>query len=86
VVQWFFPRFEIASGGVETGSTSEWHFWNVDPTCSPHAQIDLTWQQFRQGSVTKQFTLLDRNALGDSRLTLQRCHLLLERVLLRLAQ
>ena len=81
VVQWFFARFEIASGEVDTGSTLEWHFWNIDPTCNPPVHVDLTWQQFRPGSKVNQFKILDRHALGDSPPTIERCQLLLKRVL-----
>ena len=86
VVQWFFPDFEIASGQVDTGSTLECHFWNIDPACNPPMHVDLTWQQFGQGSAVKQFKILDRNALGDSPPTIERCKLLLERVLIHLGQ
>ena len=86
VVQWFFPDLEIASGDVDTGSALEWHFWNVDPGCDPPTHVDLTWQQFAEGSKVKQFKILDRNALGDSPPTIERCRLLLERVLIQLAR
>jgi hypothetical protein len=85
VVQWFFPRFEIAAGEVDTGSTLEWHFWNIDPASDPPMQIDLTWEQFSPGSAVKGFKILDRLALGDSPPTIKRCRLLLERVLIQLA-
>ena len=84
VVQWFFPRFEIASGEVDTGAAREWHFWNVDPARNPPEKVDLTWRQFPQGSAVTRFTILVRNSLGDSPPTLQRCQLLLDRVLLHL--
>lgn len=86
VVQWFFPQFEIASGEVDTGPTLECHFWNIDPACNPPVHVDLTWQQFSQGSAMKKFTILDRDSLGDSPPTIERCQLLLERVLIQLAQ
>jgi len=86
VVQWFFPHFEIAAGEVDTGSTLECHFWNIDPRCNPPMHVDLTWQQFEQGSKVIQFEILDRRALGDSPPTIERCRLLLERVLIQLAQ
>ncbi|HEY0147537.1 MAG TPA: hypothetical protein VGB70_00890 [Allosphingosinicella sp.] len=85
VVQWFFPRFEIASGQVDTGAALEWHFWNVDPSRDPPEALDLTWRQFPEGSAVTRFTILARGALGDSPLTLQRCQLLLDRVLVHLA-
>jgi hypothetical protein len=81
VVQWFFPRFEIASGLVECGSLLEAHFWNIDPASDPAEHVDLTWQQFAAGSKVAHFTILDRNALNDSPPTIARCQLLLERVL-----
>ncbi len=86
VVQWFFPQFEIASGQVDTGSSLECHFWNIDPTCSPAVHVDLTWQQFVAGSAVRRFGILDREALGDSPPTIKRCRLLLERVLIHLSQ
>ena len=81
VVQWFFPQLEIASGDVDTGSTLEAHFWNVDVAANPVQHIDLTWTQFAAGSKVTRFRLLDRNALNDSPPTVMRCRLLLERVL-----
>jgi hypothetical protein len=86
VVQWFFPRFEIASDQVDTASALECHFWNIDPACDPPMHVDLTWQQFDKGSAVKQFKILDRHALGDSPPTIERCELLLERVLVHLGQ
>ena len=86
VVQWFFPRFEIASGQVDTGPTLESHFWNIDPACEPTVHVDLTWQQFGEGSAVKQFEILDRNALGDTAPTIKRCQLLLKRVLNQLGR
>jgi hypothetical protein len=86
VVQWFLPRFDIASGQVDTGSSLECHFWNIDPDCNPPTHVDLTWQQFGKGAAVKQFKILDRHALGDSPPTIERCQLLLERVLVQLAQ
>jgi len=86
VVQWFFPRLEIALGEVDTGSSLEWHFWNIDPESDPVRHVDLTWQQFSPGSRVKQFKILDRHMLGDSPPTIKRCQLLLERVLARLAR
>jgi hypothetical protein len=83
VVQWFFPHLEIASGAVDTGSGLEAHFWNIDPA-EPSSPIDLTWQQFADGSRIMSFEILDRHALNDSPQTLLRCRLLLARVLRRL--
>jgi hypothetical protein len=85
VVQWFFPDFEIAVGEVDTGSSRECHFWNVDPAGDPPLHVDLSWQQFAPGSTVTTFKLLDRHALGDSPLTVERCRLLLRRVLAHLA-
>jgi hypothetical protein len=86
VVQWFFPEFEIAYGEVDTGRAIEAHFWNVDPTEDPAVHVDFTWQQFPPGSFVRQFRLLDRTALGDSEPTVERCRLLLQGVLDRLAE
>jgi hypothetical protein len=86
VVQWFFPRLEIALGEVDTGSALEAHFWNIDPTSHPAKHVDLTWEQFAHGSKVTRFTILDRHAFNDSPPTLVRCQLLLGRVLTRLNQ
>jgi hypothetical protein len=86
VVQWFFPNLEIASGEVDTGSALEAHFWNIDPASVPVKHIDLTWQQFAEGSKVVRFQILDRHALGDSPPTVARCQLLLERVLMKLKE
>jgi hypothetical protein len=48
--------------------------------------IDLTWQQFPPGSVVRHFKLLDRHCLEDSPPTVERCALLLRRVLAHLAE
>ena len=84
VVQLFFPELEIASGEVDTGSALEDHFWNVDPAASPVRHVDLTWQQFPEGTKISRFEILDRHRLDDSAPTIARCRLLLQRVLLRL--
>jgi hypothetical protein len=84
VVQCFFPKLEIASGEVDTGSALEAHFWNVDPASDPPEHIDFTWQQFAEDSKVVRFDILDRNALDDSLPTIGRCELLLERVLIKL--
>ncbi len=84
VVQWFFPNFEIASGEVDTGSAVEAHFWNIDPASNPVRHVDLTWQQFPEGSKVARFRVLDRHSLHDSPPTIVRCQLLLERVLMRI--
>lgn len=84
VVQWFFPKLEIASGEVDTGSALEAHFWNIDPASTRSRHVDLTWQQFARGSKVVRFKILDRHALDDSRPTTRRCRILLRRVLIRL--
>jgi hypothetical protein len=86
VVQWFFPKLEIACGEVETGPALETHFWNIDLECSPARHVDLTWQQFSEGSKVVRFQILDRHALNDSPPTVARCELLLERVLRKLEE
>jgi hypothetical protein len=83
VVQWFFPRFEIASGEVDTGSAVEAHFWNMAGGPEPE-RVDFTWQQFPRGSHVVRCTVLDRHQLGDSAPTVLRCQLLLQRVCQRL--
>jgi hypothetical protein len=80
VVQFFYPETEIACGEVWTGATSECHFWNVRGSGPQAEWIDLSWQQFPPGSVVRDFKLLDRHRLGDSPPTVERCALLLRRV------
>ena len=84
VVQWFFPETEIACGDVETGSGVECHFWNVRADGDGVEHIDLSWKQFPPGSTVISYRLLDRESLGDSPPTIERCALLLERVRARL--
>ncbi len=84
VVQWFYPEFEIACGDVWTGSGTECHFWNVHGLGDGMTRIDLTWKQFPQDSIVQKFKVLDRTTLGDSPATVERCALLLRRVLLEL--
>ena len=86
MVQWFFPNLEIASGQVDTGSALEAHFWNIDPAFNPARHVDLTWQQFAEGSKVTCFKILGRDALNDSPRTIARCELLLERVLGKLSE
>jgi Phytanoyl-CoA dioxygenase (PhyH) len=85
VVQWFFPELEIASGEVWTGASTEDHFWNVRTGGDAIEHIDLSWRQFPPGSSVRKFKVLDRHALGDSPATVERCALLLQRVLVNLA-
>jgi hypothetical protein len=86
VVQWFFPHLEIVSGEVDTGSSLEAHFWNIDPACEPAEHVDFTWHQFPAGAKVTRFSILDRHALNDSAPTILRCRLLLGRVLRQLEQ
>jgi hypothetical protein len=85
VVQYFYPDTEIACGDVWTGSGTECHFWNVRGSGDETEWIDLSWRQFPAGSVVRRFKLLDRRLLGDSPPTVERCALLLRRVLAHLA-
>jgi len=85
VVQFFYPEFEIARGDVWTGSGTECHFWNHRGSGNEAERVDLSWKQFPPGSVVQRFELLDRRLLGDSPRTLERCSLLLRRVLAHLA-
>lgn len=84
VVQSFFPRFEIARGRVDTGSSLEPHYWNVDPQAAPPEHVDLTWSQFHSASKVVDYKLLNRYALGDSQPTMLRCEMLLQRVVAHL--
>ena len=85
VVQSFFPRFEIARGRVDTVSSIETHYWNLDPQAAPPEHVDLTWSQFPCASRVVDYELLDRYALGDSPPTVLRCALLLRRVVAHLS-
>jgi len=85
VVQWFYPEVEIACGDVWTGSSTERHFWNIRGSGDDAEWIDLSWTQFPPGSIVQKYEVLDRNSLGDSRATVERCALLLRRVLAHLA-
>lgn len=85
VVQWFYPEYEIAKGEVWTGSTLEEHYWNVRRAHGENEFLDLSWQQFPTGSTIRSFSLLDRDALGDSVRAKDRCALLLGRVLFYLS-
>lgn len=81
VVQYFFPEAEIVKGEVDTGKGIEIHFWNVLLSDGSLYHIDLSWQQFPHGSKVTGFKVLDRNKLGDSDATIERCQLLKHRVL-----
>ncbi len=86
VVQFFYPDFEIACGDVWTGSDTECHFWNVRGSGNEADWIDLSWKQFPAGSAVQRYRLLDRRQLGDSPATIERCTLLLRRVLAHLGK
>jgi hypothetical protein len=80
VVQHYFPATEIIKGKVWTGEGEETHFWNGLPMGGNWYHIDLSWQQFPPGSVVRDFVVLDRQNRDDSKTTIQRCTLLLQRV------
>lgn len=80
VVQHFFPETEIVKGKVWNGKEVETHFWNVLKAGDEFYHIDLSWQQFPNGSSVRSFEILDREKLNDSDTTIMRCELLLERV------
>lgn len=80
VVQHYYPQTEIIKGMVWTGESDETHFWNGLPVGEDWYHIDLSWQQFPPGSMIREFAVLDRENLGDTEATLQRCALLLSRV------
>ena len=84
-MQFFYPEVEIARGDVWTGSSTECHFWNIRGSGKDAEWIDLSWKQFPPGSAVQRFRLLDRRHLGDSPPTVERCALLLRRVLSHLA-
>jgi hypothetical protein len=80
VVQHYYPETEIIKGTVHTGESDETHFWNGLRVGDLWYHIDLSWQQFPTGSIIGEFAVLDRQNLGDSDATVQRCALLLHRV------
>jgi hypothetical protein len=80
VVQHYYPATEIIKGKVWTGESEEIHFWNGLLVGDHWYHVDLTRQQFPAGSVVREFVVLDRQNLGDSETTIQRCALLLKRV------
>lgn len=81
LVQHFFPETEIVEGQVWTGKSSEKHFWNVLVVGGVDYHIDLSWQQFPVGSSVRSYKIRDRETLGDSQKTIDRCQLLLKRVM-----
>src|ERR1700679_87219 len=76
VVQHFYPNVEIVEGEVWTGKSVEKHFWNVLIAEGNEYHIDLTWRQFSPGSAVCTFRIRDRETLGDSLPTVERCDLL----------
>ncbi len=80
VIQHFFPDTEIVEGEVWTGKSTEKHFWNALEVKGVLYHIDLTWQQFPRGSKVLSYKIRDRNSLGDSQQTIDRCELLRQRV------
>jgi hypothetical protein len=80
VVQRYYPATEVIKGKVWTGERDEVHFWNGLRVGNTWYHIDFCWSQFPFGSVVREFTVLDRHNLGDSRASLERCALLLKRV------
>jgi hypothetical protein len=80
VAQHFFPLMEIVEGEVWTGQSLEKHFWNVLVADGQEYHLDLTWQQFPPGSIVRSFKTRDRNTLGDTPATIERCGPLLDRV------
>ena len=80
VVQLFFPEVEIVEGEVWTGKSIEKHFWNLLLTDGVEHHIDLTWQQFPDGTEVKNWRVRERESLGDSQETVDRVTLLFERV------
>lgn len=80
VVQHYFREMEIIKGTVWNGKTNEVHFWNGLQVDGSLYHIDLSWQQFPNGSAVRSFEILDRKSLHDSDATVKRCELLLDRV------
>lgn len=80
VVQHYYPETEVIKGAVWTGETAETHFWNGLRVGNDWYHIDLSWQQFPEGSIVQGFVIVERQELYDSEATIQRCALLLQRV------
>ena len=80
VVQHYFPGTEIIKGIVHTSDGDHDHFWNGLRVGGDWVHIDLSWQQFPAGSIVGKYVVLDRDELGDSEVTVERCALLLRRV------
>ncbi len=80
VVQYFFSETEIIRGKVWNGNTIEIHFWNGLVVDGIVYHIDLSWQQFPPLSSVREFEILDRKLLNDSKETIERCEILLQRV------
>lgn len=80
VVQHYFPEAELAEGEVTTPSGTEWHFWNVFTIGEQQIHVDLTWQQFPQGSSVKKWEIRPRHTYNDSQPTIERFERLLQRV------
>ena len=77
----FTRTSRFACGDVWTGLGTERHFWNVRGSGEDSEWIDLSWKKFPTGSVVQQYRVLDCRSLGDRPETVERCALLLSRVL-----
>lgn len=82
MVQHFFPETEIVEGEVLTGGKLEQHkhFWNMLIKDGVEYHIDLSWRQFPTGSSVRNYKIRERESLGDSPPTIERCNVLLERI------
>ena len=80
VLQLLIPAFEILEGSVSTGLGTEKHFWSLVRCEAGEIHVDLTWQQFPQGSVVRSWRVRDREELNDGPETIQRVETLLARV------
>jgi hypothetical protein len=81
VVQHFFPDTQIIKGKVWSGTEIETHFWNGLTVNGTLYHIDLSWRQFAAGSSVREFEMFDHTLAEDSDSTVQRCELLLQRVI-----
>lgn len=80
VLQLLYPAMEIVEGRVWTGIAEEKHFWNLLETAVGQVHVDLTWQQFPQGAIVRDWYVRDRSTLNDSEATQQRVEVLLQGV------
>jgi hypothetical protein len=87
LIQQLDPRMEIVRGTVQAADGFHTHFWNALPVgAGPLSHLDLTWHQFDAAARVCASEVLNREKLGDSQTTIERCDLLQARVVHWLSQ